>query len=79
LLRGRASREKSRMQARLIEWAEIAPGINPANVMCDRHNGGANYTFVDGHAKWLRKTTADMWNYAKNGMMGGYEGPDKGK
>ena len=59
--------------------AEIAPGINPANVMCDRHNGGANYTFVDGHAKWLRKTTADMWNYAKNGMMGGYEGPDKGR
>jgi CDP-4-dehydro-6-deoxyglucose reductase len=27
LLRGRASREKSRMQARLIEWAEIAPGV----------------------------------------------------
>lgn len=26
-MRGRASREKSRMQARLIEWIEIAPGV----------------------------------------------------
>ena len=26
-MRGRASREKSRMRARLIEWIEIAPGI----------------------------------------------------
>ncbi len=26
-MRGRANREKSRMQARLIEWIEIAPGV----------------------------------------------------
>ena len=23
-------------------------------VQWDRHNGGANYTFFDGHAKWMR-------------------------
>ncbi len=29
-------------------------------VKWDRHNGGANYTFFDGHAKWLRlETTLD--------------------
>jgi len=26
-----------------------------------RHSGGFNATFVDGHAKWLRRTTYDMW------------------
>jgi prepilin-type N-terminal cleavage/methylation domain-containing protein/prepilin-type processing-associated H-X9-DG protein len=61
--------------------AEIPAGRRAANVACDRHNGGANYTFVDGHAKWLRKTTPDMWNYAKNGCMGASsagQGPDVG-
>jgi prepilin-type N-terminal cleavage/methylation domain-containing protein/prepilin-type processing-associated H-X9-DG protein len=26
-----------------------------------RHSDGFNATFVDGHAKWLRRTTYDMW------------------
>jgi prepilin-type N-terminal cleavage/methylation domain-containing protein/prepilin-type processing-associated H-X9-DG protein len=26
-----------------------------------RHSGGFNAVFVDGHAKWLRRTTYDMW------------------
>jgi len=26
--------------------------------MSDRHNGGANITFFDGHAKWLSRTSA---------------------
>ncbi|NLO07705.1 MAG: DUF1559 domain-containing protein [candidate division WS1 bacterium] len=26
------------------------------------HNGGANYGFLDGHAKWLGSTTAGMWS-----------------
>jgi prepilin-type processing-associated H-X9-DG protein len=26
-----------------------------------RHSGGFNAAFVDGHAKWLRRTTYDMW------------------
>jgi prepilin-type N-terminal cleavage/methylation domain-containing protein/prepilin-type processing-associated H-X9-DG protein len=57
-----------------------AAGIRPSSgLKCDRHTEGANYTFVDGHAKWLRATTAEMWNYAKNGKMGAVEGPDVGK
>jgi prepilin-type processing-associated H-X9-DG protein len=26
-----------------------------------RHTGGFNAVFVDGHAKWLKRTTYDMW------------------
>jgi prepilin-type N-terminal cleavage/methylation domain-containing protein/prepilin-type processing-associated H-X9-DG protein len=26
-----------------------------------RHSGGFNAVFVDGHAKWLRRTTYDQW------------------
>jgi prepilin-type N-terminal cleavage/methylation domain-containing protein/prepilin-type processing-associated H-X9-DG protein len=26
------------------------------------HNNGANYTFVDGHVKWLKDTTTGMWS-----------------
>ena len=26
-----------------------------------RHSEGFNAVFVDGHAKWLRRTTYDMW------------------
>jgi len=26
-----------------------------------RHSGGFNAVFVDGHARWLRRTTYDMW------------------
>jgi prepilin-type N-terminal cleavage/methylation domain-containing protein/prepilin-type processing-associated H-X9-DG protein len=58
---------------------EIPAGRRSANVACDRHNGGANYAFVDGHAKWLRKTTPEMWNYLKDGRLNGTEGPDVGK
>jgi prepilin-type N-terminal cleavage/methylation domain-containing protein/prepilin-type processing-associated H-X9-DG protein len=59
---------------------EIPTGRRPASqLVCDRHNGGANYAFVDGHAKWLRKTTPEMWNYLKDGRLNGTEGPDVGK
>jgi prepilin-type N-terminal cleavage/methylation domain-containing protein/prepilin-type processing-associated H-X9-DG protein len=59
---------------------EIPAGRRPAGALtCDRHNGGANYAFVDGHAKWLRKTTPEMWNYLKNGLLNATEGPDVGK
>jgi prepilin-type processing-associated H-X9-DG protein len=29
----------------------------------NRHNGGANYVFVDGHAKWhrLEQTVTPVW------------------
>ncbi|MCC7492358.1 MAG: DUF1559 domain-containing protein [Fimbriimonadaceae bacterium] len=27
-----------------------------------RHNEGSNFTFADGHVKWLKKTEQAMWN-----------------
>ncbi len=32
-----------------------------ASYISERHQEGANYAFCDGHAKWLRVTTWDMW------------------
>jgi prepilin-type N-terminal cleavage/methylation domain-containing protein/prepilin-type processing-associated H-X9-DG protein len=46
---------------------------------CDRHTGGSNYVFVDGHAKWLMRVTPELWNYKKDGLSGAYQGPDLGK
>jgi prepilin-type N-terminal cleavage/methylation domain-containing protein/prepilin-type processing-associated H-X9-DG protein len=39
--------------------ATVAEALNPrgdirGRVAADRHSGGCNYIFVDGHAKWLR-------------------------
>ncbi len=31
------------------------------NRVAEVHNDGANYTFVDGHAKWLKDTQPGMW------------------
>ena len=31
-------------------WETANPG--------DDHNGGANYAFLDGHAKWMNQNTA---------------------
>lgn len=47
---------------RLVTKADADAGLLAANdkkpelirVKWDRHNQGANYTFADGHAKWLR-------------------------
>ena len=36
--------------------------LNGAN--SPRHNDGRNYAFADGHAKWLKATTASMWTIA---------------
>ena len=41
-------------------------GANKLSRIDERHNGGSNYAFVDGHARWLRaRTTAtgstNMW------------------
>lgn len=59
-----------------------AVGVRPAGALvCGRHQEGGNFTFVDGHAKWLKTVTHDMWNYAKNGCKGASSaglGPDVG-
>jgi prepilin-type N-terminal cleavage/methylation domain-containing protein/prepilin-type processing-associated H-X9-DG protein len=57
---------------RYVTKAEIDAGLNAANdkkpelirVKYDRHTQGANYTFFDGHAKWLRvERTIDPADY----------------
>ncbi|MHB8995745.1 MAG: hypothetical protein ACYC63_10880 [Armatimonadota bacterium] len=38
--------------------------INPASAVCKVqtvHNDGSNYTFVDGHSKWLKRSMPGMW------------------
>ena len=38
--------------------------INPASTLCKVqtvHNDGANFTFVDGHSKWLKRTEPGQW------------------
>ena len=35
------------------------PSLDDANTRYDRHNEGANYSFCDGHAKWLRDSEVD--------------------
>jgi prepilin-type N-terminal cleavage/methylation domain-containing protein/prepilin-type processing-associated H-X9-DG protein len=32
-----------------------AEGLNKTWALADRHNGGGNYIFADGHVKWLRR------------------------
>jgi len=39
-------------------WAySEPPGVEDDRMSFDRHNEGANYSFADGHAKWLGKST----------------------
>ncbi len=37
-----------------------------ADVTDKRHNGGFNISFLDGHAKWQRKTTWSQWTLAED-------------
>jgi prepilin-type processing-associated H-X9-DG protein len=47
--------------------SSVSTGYNLwARVARERHNGGSNYAFADGHAKWLNKNEAALealhWN-----------------
>ena len=46
-------RETSHLLAILFDSGRIVVGMNQA---LNRHLEGANYAFVDGHVKWLKKT-----------------------
>jgi prepilin-type N-terminal cleavage/methylation domain-containing protein/prepilin-type processing-associated H-X9-DG protein len=57
---------------RFTNLADIASGLDATSdkkpelirVKFDRHNGGANYTFADGHAKWMKlEQTIDPTNF----------------
>jgi prepilin-type N-terminal cleavage/methylation domain-containing protein/prepilin-type processing-associated H-X9-DG protein len=44
--------------------ASANDGIELARIRWERHTGGANYTFFDGHARWLRlEQTLDPNNF----------------
>jgi prepilin-type N-terminal cleavage/methylation domain-containing protein/prepilin-type processing-associated H-X9-DG protein len=46
-------------------WAANAWGCAPNLPGCrvdERHNGGANFGFIDGHAKWLRHEATKPWD-----------------
>jgi len=41
-----------------------AGNANGIGAIALRHNDGANWLFADGHAKWLKRTSANMWTVA---------------
>jgi prepilin-type N-terminal cleavage/methylation domain len=49
-----------RMPYEFFYWQAVAAGTVSTfgNEIPDRHNGGANYLFADGHAKWLSAESA---------------------
>ncbi len=53
-----------------LDWILHAPYDQTIYTWCPpfpRHNGGANFTFCDGHAKWM--TIESTWNQAANMSM----------
>jgi prepilin-type N-terminal cleavage/methylation domain-containing protein/prepilin-type processing-associated H-X9-DG protein len=49
-----------------------AEGLNKTWALADRHNGGGNYIFADGHVRWLRRDAVingpreagkDLWGH----------------
>ncbi len=49
-------------EATLVQWGE-GKYANQGWIKYNRHNGGANYTFADGHVKWLRWGQARLLQY----------------
>jgi prepilin-type N-terminal cleavage/methylation domain-containing protein/prepilin-type processing-associated H-X9-DG protein len=50
-----------------IEWPQgvtnyQAEGLDQTWALSDRHNGGGNYIFADGHVKWLRRDAVIHWS-----------------
>jgi prepilin-type N-terminal cleavage/methylation domain-containing protein/prepilin-type processing-associated H-X9-DG protein len=49
-------------EAALVQWGE-GRYASQGWIRYNRHNGGANYTYADGHAKWLRWGKARLDQY----------------
>ena len=49
-------------EAALVRWGS-GPYANEGWIKYDRHNGGSNYIYADGHAKWLRWGKARLDQY----------------
>ncbi|MCW3095144.1 MAG: prepilin-type N-terminal cleavage/methylation domain [Chthonomonadaceae bacterium] len=50
-----------------LKFPNIGRANSPSTRFVGRHFGGANWSFCDGHAKWMRMDTAAKTN--KNGIM----------
>ena len=50
-------------EAALVRWGGAGPDADSGWISPDRHNGGANYVFADGHAKWMRWGAARYYQY----------------
>ncbi len=51
-------------QAWLAGVIVYAPPSGYASLVQKRHNDGSNWTFQDGHSKWLKNSTRGMWTVA---------------
>lgn len=49
-------------EATLVQWGD-GKYANQGWIRYNRHNSGANYTFADGHAKWMRWGQARLLQY----------------
>ena len=50
-------------EAALVRWGGGGKYANQGWVQYDRHNGGGNYIFADGHVKWMRWGSARLYQY----------------
>jgi prepilin-type N-terminal cleavage/methylation domain-containing protein/prepilin-type processing-associated H-X9-DG protein len=48
----------------LFDNGQLAPVAQQNNVHTNLHNGGAQFTFLDGHSAWFKKR--DYWDLTKN-------------
>jgi prepilin-type processing-associated H-X9-DG protein/prepilin-type N-terminal cleavage/methylation domain-containing protein len=49
-------------EAALVRWGS-GEFADQGWIRYNRHNGGANYIFADGHAKWMRWSQARLYQY----------------
>ena len=50
-------------EAALVNWGGSGPRGAEGWIKYNRHSGGANYIFTDGHVKWLRWGAARLYQY----------------
>jgi prepilin-type N-terminal cleavage/methylation domain-containing protein/prepilin-type processing-associated H-X9-DG protein len=49
-----------------------ADGLEKTWALSDRHNGGGNYVFADGHVKWMRRDAVINWSRERGKELWGH-------